>query len=192
MLDSGCNGFFLPLLASCLFSSTAPGFLLSLCSSRGPSPFGDGPVPSWATHDWSPSGVSLLWHGSSMGHSPLKGALALSQSTSFQECISSCVPSSVPFLTSPLVSPQECPHISPQVSPHVSLPSLSFHPFLNTSKDHVFLWLAAVLGHSVVFPDTAKSSRTGRDLLRQFLPPPTQVTRWPQLHTPHQVCQMQP
>lgn len=109
MLDSVCNGFFLPLLATYSFSSTAPGFLLSLCSSRGPSPFGDGPVPSWATHDWSPSGVSLLWHESSMGHSPLRGVLALSRSTSFQECISSCVPSKCPL-----------PHISSCVSSGVS------------------------------------------------------------------------
>lgn len=61
-----------------------------------------------------PLGMALSHHGlpmtevpqeSSMGHSPLKGVLALSQSTTFQECISSCVPSKCPL-----------PHISSCVS----------------------------------------------------------------------------
>lgn len=76
-------------------------------------------------------------------------------------------------------SPAVSPPGSPQVSPHVSPASGSFHPFFNMSEDHALLWLAAILGQSVVFPAAAEPSGTGHSL-------------WTLLRTPHQVCPMQP
>lgn len=115
------------------------------------------------THGCSPSEVSFLWCGSPMGHSPLRGTFALSESTCFQECISSHILSishfsHISFHASP-ASPQVCPHIIPQVCPQVSLVPGSLNTsFLNTSKDHVVLWLMQFWGHSVVFPAAAKPS----------------------------------
>lgn len=117
-MESGCNGFSLPLFPSYSFSSDWPSTHPEL------------------THDWSPSGVALLWHGPLMATVPSEAPLLSHRALLSKSETPAVSPASVPFCTSPSVSPQMRPHVTPQVNSQVSVASVSSHPFLDTSKDH--------------------------------------------------------